>query len=711
MLGTTILGYTVDELIGAGGFGEVYKVSKTTLAGTEIRALKHISIPTKKQYMDVLNSMAGDYQKADNYFDGILQNVISEIKIIRSMSSGRSANIVAYYENDIVENRSPRTYDIFILMEYLTPLTEYIEKNSLTVRSVVGLAKDMLAALTACHEKNIIHRDIKEDNIFISAEGVYKLGDFGVSKMLSNKSGAVSMKGTPGYIAPEVYLGKEKYDNTVDLYSLGIVLYRLLNGSRGPFLPAYPNPFTSDDEDEAFAMRMKEMVPDLPYYAKNPLGEAIVHALKPRGERYPATQEFLAAITQAEEQLSDEELDTVVWKPLPIPEEEERKPNISRVKTSGNTVEYKQAPQQQQKQDNPAPTPFDGINDPDRPSALESVLKQAEQIIKEERLKVNAGVGQSLQLDDRVESSVSLQVCEELKRYAAEHENAPEEDLIEEAHRLVQAQLNELLRKNRAEQASARKKLTGILIAVISFIALCVILWPKSIADYGMNVKTGITSASVELKNWKKSTVIEYAPEGLINSDLVKRIEYQKKGVTIQGLIPDTAYIFRVAEAENSSNASVKLSTLPAASSEENSWTASVYTYKADHKDQLLHYKAIADNKIILDGKNAGSSDDRYQIIANHVGSAGTESWNPNKEALVSINAEHDTRYAISCTKPFAEIYNAELRTLSADISELLELVRTQQEKWPDKTNHLSIFLGEELVFEIRLNIEFDTGD
>ena len=308
MIGNTVLGYHVDEKIGSGGFGTVYKVSKTNAAGTYVRALKHITLPTKKQYTSVLNSMGGDYSKADDYFSSILKDIVSEISILSTLSESGTQNIVRYYENDIVETPSPKTYDIYILMEFLTPFTDYIENKSLTVHDVITLGKDILKALMACHEKNIIHRDIKDDNIFVSSDGVYKLGDFGVSKALKDKSRAESVKGTPNFIAPEVYLGKEKYDNTVDLYSLGIVLYKLLNKSRNPFLPKYPAPYSSQDEDAAFEARMTGNVPDLPSSAENELGEVVLKAIMPRQDRYNTADEFYAALQAVEHKLGQEVL-------------------------------------------------------------------------------------------------------------------------------------------------------------------------------------------------------------------------------------------------------------------------------------------------------------------------------------------------------------------------------------------------------------------
>lgn len=312
MIGKTILGYTVDEKIGSGAFGTVYKVSKSNVSGTYTRALKHITIPTKKQYIDVLNSMGGDHSKADNYFAEVLKRVTGEIQIISQLSETGCKNIVRYYENDIVETPSPKTYDIYILMEYLTPFDDFVFSNELKVSDVIKLGKDILAALVSCHYQNIIHRDIKDDNIFIGADNTYKLGDFGVSKLLNDRSRAESMKGTPNYIAPEVYLGKEKYDNTVDLYSLGIVLYRLLNKLRFPFLPDYPNSYNSNDEEQAFERRMKGEIPNLPINAENELGQVILKAISNRKDRFNSADEFLKALENAEQKLSQNELDIVI---------------------------------------------------------------------------------------------------------------------------------------------------------------------------------------------------------------------------------------------------------------------------------------------------------------------------------------------------------------------------------------------------------------
>lgn len=309
LIGKTILGYVVNEKLGSGAFGTVYKVIKTNASGQYIRALKHITIPTEKQYNSVLNSMGGDISKADNYFSQMLQNIVSEIRILNDLSEKGIQNIVRYYENDICSIDSPKRYDIFILMEYLTPLEEFIVNADFLVRDVVRLGLDILSGLQSCHNNGVIHRDIKDENIFVSDKGEYKIGDFGVSKVLKDSSKAESLKGTPNFLAPEVYLGKEGYTKSVDLYSLGIVLYRLLNYNRNPFLPCFPKQFFAQDEDKAFEERMSGKTPELPFLGGNQIGQVIVKAIANSSERFQTAEEFRNALEYAISNTSADVLD------------------------------------------------------------------------------------------------------------------------------------------------------------------------------------------------------------------------------------------------------------------------------------------------------------------------------------------------------------------------------------------------------------------
>ena len=146
------------------------------------------------------------------------------------------SNIVSCDDFAIEENPDGIGGKIYIRMELLTPLQKVTKERLLSEEEVIKLGKDICKALILCESRNIIHRDIKPDNVMISKFGDFKLGDFGVSKVMGHTT-AGTMTGTEGYIAPEV-LHLEKYGKEVDIYSLGIVMYWLLNNRRMPFIGA-----------------------------------------------------------------------------------------------------------------------------------------------------------------------------------------------------------------------------------------------------------------------------------------------------------------------------------------------------------------------------------------------------------------------------------------------------------------------------------------
>ena len=100
-----------------------------------------------------------------------------------------------------------------------------------------------------CQCQNIIHRDIKPENIFVSRFGEFKLGDFGIARELERTMSGLSKKGTYSYMAPEMYKG-EAYDSRVDIYSLGIVLYKLRNHNRLPFISLEKQLITYRDKEK-----------------------------------------------------------------------------------------------------------------------------------------------------------------------------------------------------------------------------------------------------------------------------------------------------------------------------------------------------------------------------------------------------------------------------------------------------------------------------
>ena len=127
--------------------------------------------------------------------------------------------------------------DLYIRMDFYNSLRKRMHHERFSDAMIAKVGVDICSALEVCHKKGIIHRDIKPDNIFINANGDFLLGDFGISKMVDELNRAETRIGTYEYAAPEVVYAKEgeSYDETVDIYSLGLVLYELANNGKLPF--------------------------------------------------------------------------------------------------------------------------------------------------------------------------------------------------------------------------------------------------------------------------------------------------------------------------------------------------------------------------------------------------------------------------------------------------------------------------------------------
>ena len=244
----------ISREIGKGSFGTVFEITREEYGASYKSALKIISVPQDEDDVKLRMTEDSNAESVTEYYEGVLKEIINENEIMSKLKG--NSHIVSYEDHQIIPHDDGIGYDILIRMEMLTPLLDRMLEKKLDEKEVVKLGIDMCKALELCHKKNIIHRDIKPQNIFVSESGDYKLGDFGIARTIEKTTGGMSKKGTYKYMAPEVFRG-EDYDSTVDIYSLGIVLYSLLNGNRGPFLPPPPEKVTHNDEEEARLKRFR----------------------------------------------------------------------------------------------------------------------------------------------------------------------------------------------------------------------------------------------------------------------------------------------------------------------------------------------------------------------------------------------------------------------------------------------------------------------
>lgn len=241
--GQRISEYVLDERIGGGSFGEVWRAHHHVW----VDHLVAIKIPTDTQFVRALQR------------EGVAVHGLVHPNIVRAIGF------------------DPFAETPYLTMEYIagSSLRPLIQKRALTIPDAVALMRQVLAGLGHAHANNLIHRDIKPENILVhqraftdgfASDGVVKVTDFGCGKAATgaavgsiaysaslNDPAGREIAGSLDYMAPEQRAGGN-VDTRVDLYACGVVLYELLTGEKpaGTDLPSDLNKSVPKDLDDVF---------------------------------------------------------------------------------------------------------------------------------------------------------------------------------------------------------------------------------------------------------------------------------------------------------------------------------------------------------------------------------------------------------------------------------------------------------------------------
>jgi serine/threonine protein kinase/Flp pilus assembly protein TadD len=203
MIGRIISHYKILEKLGEGGMGVVYKAQDVKL--DRLVALKFLP-----------PHLTSELEEKERF--------IHEAKAASALSHN---NITTIHEIDEFEGQ------MFIVMEYCEgrTLKQVIEKETLSIKKVLDIGIQISEGLAMAHEKGIVHRDIKSDNIMLTPRGQVKIMDFGLAKLkgATKLTKTRSTLGTLAYMSPEQAQGEE-IDSRSDIFSFGVVLYELLTG-------------------------------------------------------------------------------------------------------------------------------------------------------------------------------------------------------------------------------------------------------------------------------------------------------------------------------------------------------------------------------------------------------------------------------------------------------------------------------------------------
>jgi len=226
---TTIGKFDITAELGRGGMGVVYKAWEDSLQ-------RFVAI-----------KMLGDQLTQD---ENVKQRFLREARAVADLNH---PNVVQVFTVDTYEGRP------YFAMEYVEgeSLTDLIHtSNRVNPKRAAQIIKEAASGLAAAHAKDVIHRDIKPDNIMLTKHGGVKVVDFGIAKMKDTDAKLTAsgmMVGTPNYISPEVCLGHE-VDARSDIFSLGIVFYEMLAGT---------TPFNADSPIAMMTAVVQAEVPDI----------------------------------------------------------------------------------------------------------------------------------------------------------------------------------------------------------------------------------------------------------------------------------------------------------------------------------------------------------------------------------------------------------------------------------------------------------------
>lgn len=252
---------------------------------------KTVSIPASQKQVEGLR-YSGAIQttgEAQAYYENVVADYKSELEALKRLSE--CGSICAYLAFHIVPKEEEVGFDVHLLAERKQTLAEYTEQVSMTHLKAANLAMDLCTALSDLRQAGYIHCNIKPENIFLNNQGHFMIGDTGLFKANELKYAVVPDRMLNKYAAPELFDVMQTPNTTVDIYTVGLILYNIYNGNHSPF------------EDEktstkgASEMRLSGSTLPAPIYADYEMASILLKACAfAQEDRYQTPDELKQAL-------------------------------------------------------------------------------------------------------------------------------------------------------------------------------------------------------------------------------------------------------------------------------------------------------------------------------------------------------------------------------------------------------------------------------
>ena len=250
--------------------------------------VKIISIPQSKVQLDalLLTGAYPDAQAAQAYFQDLVHDVDNEAKVLKYLS--RLDGFLAYDDYQIVPKEDGIGFDVYLVGSYKRSLAKFMRRNPMTHLGALNLGIDLCTAVSVCRQAGCLYIDLKPDNIFITEDGRYRIGDLGFIPLSSLKYASLPDKYRSSWTAPEVVDAFSSLNTTMDIYAIGLVLYQAYNNGTLPFegsAPAepLPAPMYADYEMADIILKACAPKPEDRWQDPKQLGQALVAYMQRNG--------------------------------------------------------------------------------------------------------------------------------------------------------------------------------------------------------------------------------------------------------------------------------------------------------------------------------------------------------------------------------------------------------------------------------------------
>ncbi len=273
--------------------------------------VKIISVPANQTQLDAL-LLSGAYSNTESalsYFKSVCDGIVQEAEILQQLSQLEGFIPFAQWQIEPMEDGNG--FDVYLLSRYRSTLQRYLRRNPMTHLGALNLGIDLCAALAICRRAGYLYADLKPDNIYITDNNAYRIGDIGFIKLDSLKYASLPDRYRSAYTAPEISDAFSALNTTIDIYALGLILYQAYNDGVLPFrsetAPAEQFPAPAYADYEMAEIILKACAPDPQARWQDPIemGQALVAYMQRNGAN--DTPIVPVAETEAPSEVSPEE--------------------------------------------------------------------------------------------------------------------------------------------------------------------------------------------------------------------------------------------------------------------------------------------------------------------------------------------------------------------------------------------------------------------